>query len=224
MSAELNDDLVRLCTLLHMKNELQSQRHTARKKEQRYQTALSSKRFSQERTKLERVATEENNPRLLQLAKIEKHAKTLPGWVTFGCLDIERMKRAAQDEMNRAKERLCHVPQFPRLKLSKKLQKISNTELKMLQREQHIANETAKLNIAKFTKEFRKEIASIAKRNNWEVVTDNYNGFYTGIRRVLSKKEESLQSEYWSRFIIKDRDQLANIAASQFLETAMVAS
>lgn len=58
---EHSNDLVRLCALMHIKNELQTVRHTVRKQEARFQQALAWKRWRVEHRK-KRVAANQHVP------------------------------------------------------------------------------------------------------------------------------------------------------------------
>jgi hypothetical protein len=228
MSAELNNDLVRLCVLLHTKNELQSQRHRARHAEQRFAHAQRWKQVSKQKKQLTKNSDASTNGHMVKLQKISQIAKTLPTWLNVN-IQCERAINAVTDEIAGAKKQLGNIYVPREDGSSAKLRKMKLTDLTILKREQHIANETAKLNIAKFTREFRKEIADIAKRNGWSIAIDNYNGYYIGVRNLEATKTlyantQRVHGDYDKTFVVNGRDAIATVAASQFLETAMVTS
>jgi hypothetical protein len=125
-------------------------------------------------------------------------------------------KREARfaDHLYWKKRYITHDPDGP-IRASKKLMKKSISELKMLVREAHIANELAKLEIGKFTFANRKEMNAICRRNGWYVCTDGHSAYYNGV---------GYYNEDRSRFtrIFSGRDQVASIGAMQLLEEAMV--
>jgi hypothetical protein len=212
-------DLVRLCVLMHTKNEFQAMRHTARKQELRYSEALDIKRAMKQKVSLERKASAATNVDMKKIADIAGITETMsysPRRI------LKQVISAAEDctkrEIEGFKVQAANIRIPHSRNTSNKLLKTRSTDLIILKREAHIANETAKLNIAKFTRENRKEMAAICKRNGWTIAMDRYNGYYVGVRKPTDS------GDYKASFLVYNRDAIAVQAATQVLEDAMVSA
>jgi hypothetical protein len=182
--------------------------------------ALSWKKVSKKRAQLEKLANQEKNPVLKKLVEIQNIRQTLPVEIKAH-LAVGPAIDEVMSGIGKAKQELHYLPLLRSCDVSGKNKRLSNSDLIILKREAHIANEMAKLNIAKFTKAHRKEMKDITVRNSWRIETDKYNGFYTGVRKGLVDEPGS---GYNDSFIVRSREQIAHNAATQALEDAMVAT
>src|ERR1035437_77238 len=99
--------------------------------------------------------------------------------------------------------------------VSNKSKRLSISMLVILRREAHIANETCKLNIAKFTMANKKEMKQLRTRNSWKAIPFSSSSYYNRVWQI-----NTLTKVY--SCIIQDRNEIAHRAASQILEDAMV--
>lgn len=167
-------DLLRLCQLMHEKNEIQGRRHHARKRALRLQATMH--------------------------VKTKRRTKKL-GWAD----DI------AKGEV--------HVPDG----VSKRMLKMSHSDLHILWYEAHIADNQAKLDLRRFTKANRKEMHTILSRNKWFVDMDNTNGRYVNV-----VQEGERTSRFDAKYLVQGRDRIQHLAmqahATMDLETALISA
>jgi hypothetical protein len=205
-------DLLRLCQLMHEKNEIQGRRHHARKRALRLKAAMTHKahkgKWQRDFNRLE-----------LTITHLEKRTED---WAKS---DLSNAIIQRQSMLSRKDGYYSGS--------SKRMLAMSHSDLKIMWYEAHVADNQAKLDIARFTKANRIEMQAILKRNKWVVEMDNTNGHYVGVRTpgawespantVVYHHGNTLQHQH----LVEGKTRIGELAlqahATQDLENALLA-
>lgn len=135
----------------------------------------------------------------------------------IAALRLKRYKSLPQTA--KSELQIYYIKSLDRI-VSKKLKRLSISELRILMREAHIANEVAKLDIAKFTQAHRKEMRDICKRNDWYTPVDSHSAHYDGLVQRAKPELMGVRGYIPAVWLVNDKNAITNIAITQLFEDA----